>query len=258
MNGFSKELDCVDGRRLVALRHDNELDPLESIQIERHLAACGRCRSQARSIELLGSALRDPSLVFEPPAGFAPKAPVSSRGELRFLLPIAASLLAGSVLTLGALRLVSRADSSEQGVARDVVAAQIRATLPGHLTDVVSSDRHTVKPWFAGKLDYSPPVVDLAEAGFPLEGGRLDYAGGRTVAALVYRRRQHAINVFLWPSKGTSEEAASNENGFHALHWTRGGMTFWTVSDVDPGELKKFAGLLRDRLAAASFGDEPR
>ena len=251
MNGAPTDLGCKEASRLIGLRHDNELDPLESVQIERHLADCEACRSQARSIALLGSALGDPSLVFELPAGFAPRIPVSSRGRGRpFLLPIAASLLAGSLLTLGALRLVSGPDPSGGSVARAVVAAQIRASLPGHLTDVLSSDRHTVKPWFSGKLEYSPPVTDLADAGFPLEGARLDYVAGRTVAALVYRRRQHAIGVYVWPAAETSEGATSTENGFHALHWSAGGMTFWAVSDLDPVELQRFAALVRERGAA--------
>jgi len=248
MNDAATELVCSEARRLIGLRHDNELDPLESIQIERHLAGCEACRREARAIELLGSALRDRSLVFEPPARFAPRAPVSSRaGSLRSFLPIAASLLAGSLLTLGALRLAGRADSSGGSLARDIVAAQIRSSLPGHLMDVVSSDRHTVKPWFAGKLDYSPPVLDLADAGFPLEGGRLDYVGGRTVAALVYRRRQHAINLFLWPATGGSHGGFSSEKGFHAIEWTGGGMVFWAVSDVDSAELQRFAATYRSR-----------
>jgi anti-sigma factor RsiW len=241
---------CVEARRLVGLHHDGELGPLEAIALEKHLAGCESCRSSARAIAALGSALRDRSLAFELPAGFSPGLPRRTASRFRSFLPLAASLVAGSLLTLAGATLFPRADRGETSAARDVVTAQIRATLPGHLTDVVSSDQHTVKPWFAGKLDYSPPVVDLADAGFPLEGGRLDYAGGRTVAALVYRRRKHAINVFLWPSEGRFEETESSEHGFHVLHWTRGGMTFWAVSDVDPAELRKFAGLLRERIPA--------
>jgi anti-sigma factor RsiW len=247
-DGDWKDPGCAEARRLIGLRHDNELDAFESIRVERHLAACESCRNQARSIDLLGSALRDRSLVFDLPEGFAPRAPVSSRGRgARLALPIAASLLAGSLLTLGGLRLVSRTGVSEQSVARDVVAAQIRANLPGHLTDVVSSDRHTVKPWFSGKIDYSPPVFDLSDSGFPLEGGRLDYVGGRTVAALVYRRRQHILGVYVWPAAGSSEPASSTENGFHVLAWTAGGMAFWAVSDIDPTELARLAALIRER-----------
>jgi anti-sigma factor RsiW len=250
MNDLSVKLACAEASRLIGLHHDGELAPLEAIRLERHLADCESCRTRARALAALSSALRDRSLAFEPPAGFATRLPGRAASRSRSFLPLAASLVAGSLLTLAGAKLFPRADRGGASIARDVVAAQIRATLPGHMTDVISSDQHTVKPWFSGRLDYSPPVVDLADAGFPLEGGRLDYAGGRTVAALVYRRRKHAINVFLWPSEGPSEETESSENGFHVLHWTLGGMTFWSVSDVDPSELRTFASLLRERIPA--------
>ncbi len=250
MTESTAELGCAEARRLIGLHHDGELGALEAIPLENHLAGCESCRTRARATAALGSALRERSLAFEAPAGFSPRLPWRAASRFRSFLPLAASLVAGSLLTLAGAKLLPRADRGGASIAREVVAAQIRATLPGHMTDVVSSDQHTVKPWFSGKLDYSPPVVDLADAGFPLEGGRLDYAGGRTVAALVYRRRKHAINVFLWPSEGRSDETEWNENGFHVLHWTRGGMTFWSVSDVDPAELRKFATLVRERIPA--------
>jgi anti-sigma factor RsiW len=119
------------------------------------------------------------------------------------------------------------------------------------LTDVPSSENHTVKPWFAGKLDFSPPVVDLGAEGFPLVGGRLDYAAGRPVAALVYRRGKHLINLFVWPSASAHEsaEAAGSRQGYNLLFWTRGQTTFWAISDVNAAELRRFAGLVRARLS---------
>jgi anti-sigma factor RsiW len=132
---------------------------------------------------------------------------------------------------------------AEQIVAEQVIADHARAMLGGHLVEVVSSDQHTVKPWLSSKLDFSPPVTDLASAGYPLAGGRLDYLDSRPVAALVYRYRLHVINLFVWPDEKSGRIAprALSKNGYNMLHWTDAGMTFWAISDVNPAELRSFA-----------------
>jgi anti-sigma factor RsiW len=119
------------------------------------------------------------------------------------------------------------------------------------LLDVVSTDQHTVKPWFNGRLDFSPAVIDLTAEGFPLIGGRLDYVANRPVAAIVYRRNRHVINLYTWPTNGSdSEPAMTDHNGYHVLKWDRNGMTCVAVSDVNEQELRQFAGLLRPAPAS--------
>jgi anti-sigma factor RsiW len=136
-------------------------------------------------------------------------------------------------------------------VDREIAASHFRSLMtPGHLMDVASTDQHTVKPWFDGKVDFAPPVKDLAEQGFPLTGGRLDYVAGQPAAALVFKRQQHIINLFIWPNSNVSDasETATTERGFHLVHWTRGGMNFWAVSDLNEKELLDFARLFQAGL----------
>jgi anti-sigma factor RsiW len=163
------------------------------------------------------------------------------------LLALAASLAFFMVAGWGLARLLL-VGSDDAFLTQELLASHVRSQmLPSHRFDVASSDPHTVKPWFDGKLDFAPPVKDLVGQGFPLVGGRLDYLHNRPVAALVYQRRKHSINVFIWPSSTGEETAAPKASlqGFHMIRWIRSGMTFWAVSDLNEEELREFVRLLQ-------------
>lgn len=156
--------------------------------------------------------------------------------------PVAASF-AGGALLAAALMSLRPAPGGEDSMEAQVVSSHVRSLLGAHLMDVASNDQHTVKPWFTGKLDYAPPVADLADEGFPLVGGRLDYLQGRTTAALVYRRHSHTINVFVLPEREASRSASGPiaDHGYQLARWNHGGMRFWAVSDLSADEMAKFA-----------------
>jgi len=258
-------MTCDDSRIYLPAYLDDELDVAETLRIQQHLTGCPACRQTQDEQLALRSALRDPSLYAHPSADFSKRIEAAvrraSREEARpprsswfgswrlesfRWAPALAALVV--VTTIGAFLVMNSLRSSHQEqVARAVLAGHIRSLQAGHLVDVPSSDRHTVKPWFQGKLDFAPPVPDLSELGWTLIGGRLDYVDGRPVAVLVYQRRMHNINVFLWPNHGSADNAISQEDaqGYQLLHWNGAEMTYWVVSDLNHAELLEFARALR-------------
>jgi len=159
----------------------------------------------------------------------------------------AAIILLVAITYLGGEKFLTGPSGTEQAAQTELVDAHIRSLQPGHLTDIVSTDQHTVKPWFAGKLNYVPAVRDFADNGFPLLGGRLDVLNGRSVAVLVYGRRKHYINVFVWPSTGASDSSgrALVRQGYNLINWTNSGMDYWATSDLNLAELQEFVQLLQ-------------
>ena len=150
----------------------------------------------------------------------------------------------GMVLSVTAVLVVAHKNDVD-ALLGELTGNHIRALMASHLTDIASSDQHTVKPWFQGKLNYAPPVRDLSAEGFPLVGGRLDYLSERAVAALVYGRRSHMINVYVWPASGTESSVEAVRQGYNVMHWYAGGMQYWAVSDVSSAELRDLSQLLR-------------
>ena len=182
-------------------------------------------------------------------AAVAPAAPVRNRRGWWLGL---AGFGTGAATAWGlALVLLAVPMAPQDALSEAVTTNHVRSLMASHLADVASTDQHTVKPWFAGKLDFSPPVVDLAAEGFALTGGRLDYLDGRTVAALVYRSGPHVINLFVWPTADAKVQAPafSARQGYQLVHWAQGGMQAWAVSDLNAAELQNFASLLRERTA---------
>ena len=261
-------MSCQETRALLHAFFDDELDPVRSLSVQSHLDACPDCARDIAAQRSLRAALRDEALYFRSPEGFESRvrAALGSRGAIErragrlgavgallrmrwAWLPAgaAAALLAVTVITIGRFGAPAEGPRADDLLGREVVASHVRSLMASHLTDVPSSDQHTVKPWFNGRLDFSPPVTDLAGEGFTLVGGRLDYLAGRSVAALVYQRRLHVINLMIWPSPGEPDRSltAATRQGYHLLHWIQGGMSYWAVSDLNEGEMKQFVGLVQ-------------
>ena len=253
-------MDCTQTRKLLHAYLDHELDPANTIALDAHVASCGSCKTALEQQSTLKSALRKHAAYHTAPAGLAQRirkrlpesAPANARQTdwLRWLqprswFPLGAAIAATAVVTwTAALQL--NAPSRDELIAEQVIAGHARSVVTEHVTDVASSDQHTVKPWISARLDFSPPVAELASAGFPLVGGRLDYIDNRPVAALVYHRREHVIDLFVWPAaSATAPVRAFARQGYHLLHWADGDMTYWAISDVNPADLKNFVDAYR-------------
>ncbi|MBI3775842.1 MAG: anti-sigma factor [Gammaproteobacteria bacterium] len=249
-------MDCNELNVTLNAYVDGELDALTTARIESHLQSCASCQRRLREQMDVRAAIKTATPYFKAPANLRNRihAELHKEAKTRWLdylntwrWPSMGAALSSVVLFGASLVLVLSMPSADELVAREVVSGHVRSLMAEHLTDIRSTDQHTVKPWFIGQLDFSPPVHDLATQGFALAGGRLDYVNNRQVAALVYHYRKHVINLFIWPA---GKETTSNPNerewqGYAAYEWTQAGMQFWAVSDINTTDLRQFARLLR-------------
>jgi anti-sigma factor RsiW len=254
-------MNCNDIRPLLEAYSDGELDLVRQLELEAHLRACPACELQAKGIDARRDALRVSIPRFAAPTQLREKirarlraeapaaAPASRRTPIPWPLWNLGGLAASLALALTVGYAWGNARARVNSLLDEAISDHVRSLQAGHLMDVASTDQHTVKPWFIGKLDFSPPVVDLADAGYPLAGGRLERIDGRPAAALVFRRRLHSINLFVWPAANGSVAARrGRENGYNAESWSQGGLNFLAVSEIPATELEQFIGEYRRRV----------
>ena len=265
-------MNCEEAAKLMDGYLDRELDPITSQTIEQHLRECPKCDQAYKIHGSLIHAIGNATPYYKAPAELRERIQSSLRDEIAELptrdvardtqplfprrqprprailwetswnwLALGAAIIFAAIIALTLVPRLQR-PGADQFLATQLIASHVRSLMANHLTDVASSDQHTVKPWLDAKLDFAPPVVDLAGEGFPLIGGRLDYLDNRPVAALVYQRRKHFINLFVWPEKtgAARPTMAMSHEGYQLLHWADPDFNYWAVSDVNANDLQLF------------------
>lgn len=256
-------MDCKEARLMTHAYVDGELDVLTTARIESHVRACAVCQQRLGELTQLRGSVKTAAPYFTAPVGLQKRIQTGLRasqkkpwhsafGDWRWMR--IGGAMAAAIAVSVSLALVMNTPSSDDMIAHEVIASHVRSLMAEHLTDVRSTDQHTVKPWFIGRLDFSPPVRDLTAEGFTLVGGRLDFLGNRQAAALVYQYRKHVINLFVWPAEPeqTSNVTVRRWQGYQAYGWTQGGMHFWAVSELNENDLAQFTRLLRSAPAIAT------
>jgi anti-sigma factor RsiW len=272
-------MNCDEATKLMDGYLDGELDPLTSQTIEQHLQDCRNCEQRYMANDKLIRAIGSAIPYYKAPAGLRERIHSSLREEIaerptRNIAPdaqplfprrqpeprtilfgtpwnwlaLAAAIIFAAIVGLNVVPRLQR-PGADQFLATQLIASHVRSLMANHLMDVASSDQHTVKPWLDDKLDFAPPVVDLSSEGFPLVGGRLDYLDNRPVAALVYQRRKHFINLFIWPAASDSAKTTKTvtRQGYQLLHWADSDFNYWAVSDVNVNDLQAFKQQLEMR-----------
>jgi anti-sigma factor RsiW len=245
-------MTCDAARELLQPLVDQELDLAQNLDIETHVRSCVGCAEYLHNLTELRQVVREKAPYYQAPENLAGRVQAAVRASAKaeagprfgWAWPAAISLASAAAILWAVILIRAQAPQPDL-LAQEVVSGHVRSMMANHLLDVPSTDQHTVKPWFNGKLDFSPQVKDLTDEGFRLTGGRLDYLGGRAVAAMVFQRRQHVINLFVWPSSHAEAAGLTGlaRNGFNLEHWSVDGLEYWAVSDLNAAELQDFARL---------------
>jgi anti-sigma factor RsiW len=273
-------MNCEEATKLMDAYLDGELDPITSQKIEQHLRECRKCDQAYKAHARLIHSISDATPYYKAPAGLRERIQSSLREEIAERpmrsdsrdipsllqskqserravlfgtqwnwLALAAAIVVATIIAFNLVPRLQR-PGADQLLATQLIASHVRSLMANHLTDVASSDQHTVKPWLDAKLDFAPVVADLSSEGFPLVGGRLDYLDNRPVAALVYQRRKHFINLFVWPAESgsTGVDKRITRQGYQLLHWVDSDFNYWAVSDVSDNDLQAFKQVFEKQL----------
>jgi anti-sigma factor RsiW len=241
-------MTCKTAQSLIEPYLDGELDASQNAEVAHHLTDCESCSQMHQRLAALGNDLRALAPRYEASSELRTRVLSSVRraGRQRSSIPIRSWAIAATVLLAVSAgwnaRLFQQQTGGGNEIAQEIVSSHVRSLIGEHLLDIPSTDQHNVKPWFNGKLDYAPDVRDFAPLGFPLIGGRVDYIDHRPIAALVYKRREHVINVFVWPS-GSALPPPNAASGFNLAPWNKAGLNYCAISDLNPAELKQFVDL---------------
>ncbi len=261
-------MSCDEVTELIHAWLDREVDPVRSSEIEGHLKACPVCLRKSQTYESLRTVITERATYFACPPAFKRQVRSALHSAARAEAPTAVKLtswlwdlnwfrifapVAAAGLAVLVTAIVLARPSEQELWAQAVVSAQVHSLIPDHLTDVASADQHTIKPWFNGRLDYSPPVIDLTKQGLPLVGARVEYLREHRIGVVVYKHGTHFINLFVWPTSASdASEKTLTRQGYHIVHWVESHMDCWAVSEIRTQDLEEFARFFR---AAAEPSD---